>query len=757
MSTIVGTSGDDSLTGSADGPGNNMDYLIGLEGNDTLTAGGILHTLDGQAGDDVLIGTQGTTGFGGDGNDLIQNVESGYGDAGNDTLIAAEPWHGVFGSNLHGGAGDDSIIGSSGEDFLSGGGGSNVIDGGDGNDVFMPFDTYFHTAMSGYGSPVNGDGDPGFSTIDGGAGSDDLRLSAFWSYNSPTSGNMTVDMEAGVATTSAFTHGDAVIPAGRITFTNIEVVETGSGNDSINGSSAADSLNGGLGSDTVTGGAGDDSIDGGGGADRLEGGSGSDKLVGHDGADVLLGGDGDDTLDGGTGADTLTGGAGDDTFTFTYTDDRDAHAAAAKVVTDWSPGDILDFTNSGGYTERTAASFQAAYDDAQNLVRNAPVTFVATQVGSDVIVFANNNHADSSTYVRLPSAGGYAVGYYVYDESPDKPLDVAVILQGRTLDDISAANVVDAVQVDVGAVPTSPPSTPSQPTSPPSTPDQPAETSAFSSIASSAALNISATDKVSFPDGATGLSIQYGTDTITVTMAGTTVTFGANISAVSKAGGLLMADGSKVFIGDTGDESFTGAATGDAAFGGQGSDTLDGGAGGDVLQGNQGSDHLLGGDGNDTIYGGQDADYLSMGSGANFGQGNRGDDLVVGGEATDTLLGGKDNDTVQGEAGNDYLNGNRGDDSVSGGAGNDTLFGESGADTLAGGAGADVFHAFAGQEIDRIIDFSRAEGDRIVLDPGMTHSESQVGDDVVVDLGGGDEFVLVNVTLAELTGEWIGT
>ncbi len=38
----------------------------------------------------------------------------------------------------------------------------------------------------------------------------------------------------------------------------------------------------------------------------------------------------------------------------------------------------------------------------------------------------------------------------------------------------------------------------------------------------------------------------------------------------------------------------------------------------------------------------------------------------------------------------------------------------------------------------------------------MTHSESQVGADVVVNLGGGDQFVLANVTLATLTGDWIG-
>jgi hypothetical protein len=38
----------------------------------------------------------------------------------------------------------------------------------------------------------------------------------------------------------------------------------------------------------------------------------------------------------------------------------------------------------------------------------------------------------------------------------------------------------------------------------------------------------------------------------------------------------------------------------------------------------------------------------------------------------------------------------------------------------------------------------------------MTYSTSQVDGDVVVSLGGGDQFVLVGVTFASLTGAWIG-
>jgi Ca2+-binding RTX toxin-like protein len=145
-----------------------------------------------------------------------------------------------------------------------------------------------------------------------------------------------------------------------------------------------------------------------------------------------------------------------------------------------------------------------------------------------------------------------------------------------------------------------------------------------------------------------------------------------------------------------------------------------------------------------------------MGQGGNFGQGNRGEDVITAGEGIDTLLGGQDNDTVSGGGGNDFLNGNRGDDLINGGDGADTLYGEGGSDTLTGGLGADVFHGFADGGLDRITDFSRAEGDRIVLDAGTAYTSSQVGSDVVVAYGA-NQIVIVGVNLASLTGDWITT
>jgi serralysin len=94
------------------------------------------------------------------------------------------------------------------------------------------------------------------------------------------------------------------------------------------------------------------------------------------------------------------------------------------------------------------------------------------------------------------------------------------------------------------------------------------------------------------------------------------------------------------------------------------------------------------------------------------------------------LVGNGGDDSLFGGYGADYLSGGTGGDSLSGGAGNDVLIGysinfgiepEFEFDTLEGGTGADTFvlgEGFAfyldeGDEFARILDFSRAEGDKL--------------------------------------------
>ena len=176
-----------------------------------------------------------------------------------------------------------------------------------------------------------------------------------------------------------------------------------------------------------------------------------------------------------------------------------------------------------------------------------------------------------------------------------------------------------------------------------------------------------------------------------------------------------------------------------------GNDTIMGGSLFDDLHGNAGNDVVEGGHGNDWVVGGKDDDQLS---------GQHGDDIVYGNLGNDTCYG----DWVYyggRVVGNDLVRGGKGDDSLIGGDGDDWLSGDKDSDTISGGSGSDVFHTFGDAGLDRVLDFNRAEGDRVQLDPGTAYTVAQSGSDVVISMTGGGQMVLVGVDMASLSGDWI--
>ncbi len=77
------------------------------------------------------------------------------------------------------------------------------------------------------------------------------------------------------------------------------------------------------------------------------------------------------------------------------------------------------------------------------------------------------------------------------------------------------------------------------------------------------------------------------------------------------------------------------------------------------------------------------------------------------------------------------------------------------ATSLSGGAGADTFHFFAGAGIDRVTDFSAAQGDHVLLDHGTLFTVRQTGAEVVIETSGGGQMILANVQLSSLPEGWI--
>jgi hypothetical protein len=141
-----------------------------------------------------------------------------------------------------------------------------------------------------------------------------------------------------------------------------------------------------------------------------------------------------------------------------------------------------------------------------------------------------------------------------------------------------------------------------------------------------------------------------------------------------------------------------------------------------------------------TTLGSAGADRLLVGDDA---------DTVLGDSGADTVSGGGGNDSLLGMLGGDRVFGGRGDDTVDGGSDRDVLGGGEGNDELWGGERADHFlfrrapteNGVA--EIDVIKDYDQGEGDVIVLgDSVKLVSAEDVGDDLLITLGGGDQILV---------------
>ena len=327
--TVYGGAGNDIITG---GLGN--DLLFGGDGDDTFKAASVYD------GDDIYYGGDGTIAGDTSTNDTVDfsartaaiTVTVGPKTIDNVTkkftadAVDGDPAMNTTGElddvaydveNVIGGGGDDTLTGSDRKNILTGGAGADTIEG---------------SANATCTDATYGD------ILNGGLGDDILKIAAgnCWVVLNGGAGSDTADFSARtkdlVITIDATANdGDATVNAGAGEKANVmgdvEVVKTGSGNDTITGSANADILWGGAGTDTLNGGAGDD---------ILYGEAGNDVLNGNAGADTLNGGAGDDVLNGGAGVDIVTYAAylGTTTVAVTLCDDPLELAGAPTVPYD---------------------------------------------------------------------------------------------------------------------------------------------------------------------------------------------------------------------------------------------------------------------------------------------------------------------------------------------------------------------------------------------------------------------------------------
>lgn len=213
---------------------------------------------------------------------------------------------------------------------------------------------------------------------------------------------------------------------------------------------------------------------------------------------------------------------------------------------------------------------------------------------------------------------------------------------------------------------------------------------------------------------------------------------------------IMGGDGDDEINGGGGDNLLRGGDGNDTIGADSGRDYISGGSGNDELWASGGDDTVVGGTGNDQLYGGDGADILRGEAGLDNLWGGRNDDLLWGGGERDWLNGESGSDRLRGEAGDDDLNGGADEDFLWGGEGNDRLWGGLGTNHLWGGAGADqfMFHFSDNEGVQRIYDFNRSEGDRIVYGPDW----DQIVDDIDIRTGKDGSVVTIGETTIVVSG-----
>lgn len=498
-STIDGGAGNDSITGGtlADsihgGQGN--DNLVGGGGNDTIRGNEGNDTIDALVGN----ATRAVSIDGGAGNDTVNLeatlvatdiVNGGEGTA--DTLrvnatVAAEAAVGVTNFEVLRTDGADQIM----SNFANNTGFTAVFATGAGVDI-----TNASTTLNTYRVDSTSSGAHSFARL-ADTGTDSLSLVNFAATGSPgnttltafTANNeesLTIDVSAGADTapgsltidtlnaadlTTLTLTGDHSITIGTIAGAQDLATINAAGMNynqstlSINASISEVDM-------VVTGGSarflsletgsGDDSVTGTTGADSIWTNNGDDTVTAGGGADTIRTDGGDDTVSDGTGADTITAGTGTDAVNLTVDGTSDqirqlsTDSAAASATTfagaTVSAGDSMTFGNGVDVVRNFSAGATASGGDTlQVLVAGAPTTLIGQTVvnlsAGNAVFFASGNF-NASTGRFVITAPGVGADTIILQSTGTGASDAlttnasALVLVGVDYDDLVAGNFV---------------------------------------------------------------------------------------------------------------------------------------------------------------------------------------------------------------------------------------------------------------------------------------------------------------------------
>ena len=522
------------------------------------------------------------------------------------------------------------------------------------------------------------------------------------------------------------------------------------GNDVINGDAGADNLYGMYGDDTLNGGDDYDILAGGRGVDTLYGGTGYDQFFIGDGDEIDIIDGGDD----GNGAD----------YEFDTIDASAVTSAGQGITVDLAAGTWtgLGGTRSVVNVERVIGTQLA--DAIRAAVNNRGIDgqggddLVALSAGSAVEQMRGGTGTDTFDASAWSGVAGLTIDAHreKWGEAggAEEQLSKFERLIGSGLGDTIVASAIlgsETVFIDGG-----------------NGDDLIQVYAVATEVRGGAGIDTLDLFIVGYsPDPGATVDSRTGA----FGFGGVTATF-TGIEVVVGSGG-----GDTIFFNAPGDDRLEGRGGDDVIGLGSSNDTALGQEGNDDLNGGGGNDLLFGGDGNDTLNGSLDGDLMEGGAGDDYyyvdsaedeiveayGSGNdtvrasvdyaltgnienlyliRYASVGIGNLAANAIAGGNRADTLSGRGGDDLLRGNGGVDTLDGGSGNDVLWGGALRDALTGGAGADYFRfddgdlaSVAGQA-DRILDYNRAEGDRIYLN-SIDADANTVGDQAFTFIGAG--------------------
>ncbi len=671
LENLVLTGASASATGNAS---NNQ--ITGSSGNDTLNGSTGTDTLEGGAGNDTFV-VDSTTDSITDisGTDTVQSSVTfsiaALGSIENLTLTGTA-------AALTGNSLNNTITGNTGNDTLDGGTGTDTLVGGSGNDTYI-VDTTTDTITDSAGTDtiqssvtfsiasmgsienitltgggainatgntlanniVGNNGDnlvtPGTGnvadTVDGGAGTDKLRLSgnqSAWTLGTVASQTRTAT-NAGTGQT--------------VQFTRIEYLQFDDIDNVLSGLSV-----------TVAGGAGNDlTLVGSGGDDYIDGKAGNDSMVGNAGDDRF------DLLGGNSGNDTMVGGAGDDTYLVDST---------ADVVTELANEGNNDwiYATVSYVLPNNVENIQAIASGSINLTGNGLNNSIYGNTGANSLAGAGGNdllYDYTDGFADTMNGGAGDDTYYVFDTN-----DTIVEASGEGTDQVYAgatttlsANVENLYLQGYYYFSTN--------------------INGTGNALPNLIIGDPGNNVINGMAGADTMNGGAGNDTYVVDAAGDVVTefFGDGTDTVQSSISYTLTDNVESL-------TLTGLANLNGT-GNSGNNTLTGNSGNNVLNGGAGTDTLIGGAGNDTFVVDTTSDSISDISGTDTVQSSVTFTLAsLPAIENLTLTGAAVNGT--GNAAANFITGNSAANSLTGDLGDDTLAGGAGDDTFSGGAGNDV-------------------------------------------------------------------